>query len=277
MMSEIWEFINKYYWTPIVNDSGYNIVNTLTWAAVLVLCVYSLYSHNVFKRLGVTINQSFVIGVVCYVLFGSSLRVLKDAEIFAPPLKYIFVTPIIYFVVFAVTMAALMLSIRIYKERYYTSFAAIGLGLTSVNIGVLLWSEGIAQPIEALLIVALAVLITASIYIGAGFAKIEFLRGRFNIAILGAHLLDASSTTVAIDFLTGYSGKHVVENYLIELTGTGSVMYPLKLLLLIPMLYLIDSEFDEIELRDLLKLVVLVLGLAPGCRNTILILFGAGG
>jgi len=275
MMSEIWEFISRYYVDPIVNDAGYNIVNTLTWAVVLVLCVYLLHSLNVFKRLGVTINQRFVIGVVCYVLFGSSLRVLVDADIFAPPLNYIFTTPNIYFVVFAITMASLMLSLRIYKERYYISFAAIGLGLTSVNMGVLLWSEGIAQPIEALLIVTLAVLITASIYVGAGFAKIEFLRGRFNIAILGAHLLDASSTTVAIDVLTGYHGKHVVENYLIDLTGTGAVMYPLKLLLLIPMLYLIDSEFDEIELRDLLKLVVLVLGLAPGCRNTILILFGA--
>ena len=277
MLSEIQEFITTHYVDPIVTDSGYNVVNTLTWAMVLVLCVYSLHSLNVFKRLGVTIDQRFVIGIVCYVLFGSSLRVLKDAEIFAPPLKYIFVTPIIYFVVFAVTMAALMLSIRIYKERYYTSFAAIGLGLTSVNIGVLLRSEGIAHPGEALLIVTLAVLITALIYVGAGFAKVNFLRGRFNIAILGAHLLDASSTTIAIDVLTGYSGKHVVENYLIDLTGTGAVMYPLKLLLLIPMLYLIDSEFDEIKLRDLLKLVVLVLGLAPGCRNTILILFGAGG
>ena len=275
MMSEIWEFINKYYVDPIVTDSGYNIVNTLTWAMVLVLCVYGLYSHNVLKRLGVTINQRFVIGVVCYVLFGSSLRVLVEAGIFAPPLKYLLITPNIYFVVFAITMASLMLTRRIYKERYYMPFAAIGLGLTSVNIGVLLWSESIVQPIEALLIVAFAVLITASIYIGAGFAKIEFLRGRFNIAILGAHLLDATSTTIAIDVLTGYSGKHVVENYLIDLTGTGAVMYPLKLLLLIPMLYLIDSEFDEIELRDLLKLVVLVLGLAPGCRNTILILFGA--
>ena len=275
MMSEIWEFINKYYVDPIVTDSGYNIVNTLTWAAVLVLCVYILHSHKVLKRLGVTIDQRFIIGVVCYVLFGSSLRVLVDADIFAPPLNYIFTTPNIYFVVFAITMASLMLSLRIYKERYYTPFAAIGLGLTFVNMGALLWSEGIAQPIEALLIVTLAVVITASIYVGAGFAKIEFLRGRFNIAILGAHLLDASSTTVAIDVLTGYHGKHVVENYLIDLTGTGAVMYPLKLLLLIPMLYLIDSEFDEIELSDLLKLVVLVLGLAPGCRNTILILFGA--
>ena len=274
MMSEIWEFINKYYVDPIVTDSGYNIVNTLTWAAVLVLCVYILHSHKVLKRLGVTIDQRFIIGVVCYVLFGSSLRVLVEAEIFAPPLKYILITPNIYFVVFAITMASLMLSLRIYKERYYISFAAIGLGLTSVNICVLFWSEGIAQPIEALLIVTLAVLITASIYVGAGFAKIGFLRGRFNIAILGAHLLDATSTTVGVDLL-GYHGKHVVENYLIGLTGTGAVMYPLKLLLLIPMLYLIDNEFDEIELSDLLKLVVLVLGLAPGCRNTITILFGA--
>ncbi|MEA1966435.1 MAG: DUF63 family protein [Euryarchaeota archaeon] len=275
MLSEIQEFITTHYVDPIVTDSGYNIVNTLTWAMVLVLCVYALHSLKVFKRLGVTIDQRFVIGVVCYVLFGSSLRVLVDADIFAPPLKYIFITPNIYFVVFAITMVSLLLSLSIYKERYYISFAAIGLVLTSLNIGVLLWSEGIAHPLEALLIVALTVLIAASIYVGAGFAKIEFLRGRFNIAILGAHLLDASSTTVAIDVLTGYSGKHVVENYLIDLTGTGAVMYPLKLLLLIPMLYLIDSEFDEIELRDLLKLVVLVLGLAPGCRNTILILFGA--
>ena len=275
MLSEIQEFITTHYVDPIVTDSGYNIVNTLTWAMVLVLCVYSLHSLKVFKRLGVTIDQRFVIGVVCYVLFGSSLRVLEDADIFAPPLKYIFITPNIYFAVFAITMVSLLLSLRIYKERYYISFAVIGLGLTSLNFGVLFWSEGIAHPLEALLIVALTVLIAASIYVGAGFAKIEFLRGRFNIAILGAHLLDASSTTVAIDVLTGYSGKHVVENYLIDLTGTGAVMYPLKLLLLIPMLYLIDSEFDETELLDLLKLVVLVLGLAPGCRNTILILFGA--
>ncbi len=274
MMSEIWEFINKYYVDPIVHDTGYNIVNTITWAMVLVLCVYALHSLKVLKRLGVTIDQRFVIGVVCYVLFGSSLRVLEDADIFVPPLQYIFTTPNIYFAVFAITMASLIISLRIYKERYYISFAATGLGLTSVNIGVLLWSEGIAQPGEALLIMALTVLITASIYVGAGFAKIGFLRGRFNIAILGAHLLDATSTTVGVDLLD-YTGKHVVENYLINLTGTGAVMYPLKLLLLIPMLYLIDSEFDEIELRDLLKLVVLVLGLAPGCRNTITILFGA--
>ena len=271
MLSEIQEFINTYYVDPIVHDAGYNIVNTFTWAVVLGICLIGIF--NVFKHLHITVNQRFTAGVVCYVLFGSSLRVLEDASIFTPPLQYLFITPIIYFVVFAITLAALVLSIKIYGSRYHALFAAIGLGLTSVTIGVLLRSEGIVQPVEALLIVALTVLITASIYIGAGFAKIKLLRDRFNIMLLGSHLFDASSTMVGIDRL-GYHGKHVVENYLVDLTGTGAVMYPLKLIVFIPLLYLIDSEFDEIELADLLKLVVLVLGLSPACRNTIRILFG---
>lgn len=274
MLSEIPEFINRYYVDPIVNDAGYNIVNTLTWAAVLAICVYILYALKLFRRLDITFRHSaFAAGVVCYVLFGSSLRVLEDADIFTPPLGYLLITPVIYFVVFFVTLAALLLSLKIYKERYHTPFAIIGIGLTSMNIGVLLWHERIAYPAESLLIIALTVLITASIYIGAGFAKVAFLRDRLNVAILGAHLFDASSTTVGIDLLN-YHGKHVVENYLVDLTGTGAVMYPLKLLVFIPLLYLVDSEFEELELRDLLKLVILVLGLSPACRNTLRILFG---
>ena len=271
MLSEIQEFISRYYVDPIVNDTGYNIVNTLTWAVILGICLIGIF--KVFKHLRITVDQRFAAGVVCYVLFGSSLRVLEDADIFTPPLQYLFITPIIYFVVFFVTVAALLLSIKIYGSRYHVPFAAIGLGLASVNIGMLLWSEGIIHPGAALLIAVLAVISTASIYIGAGFAKIKFLRDRFNIMLLGSHLFDASSTTVGIDRL-GYHGKHVVENYLVDLTGTGAVMYPLKLIVFIPLLYLIDSEFDEIELADLLKLVILVLGLSPACRNTIRILFG---
>jgi uncharacterized membrane protein len=225
MLSEIQEFISRYYVDPIVNDSGYNIVNTLTWALILGICLIGIF--KVFKHLRITIDQRFTAGVVCYVLFGSSLRVLEDADIFTPPLQYLFITPIIYFVVFFVTVAALLLSVKIYGSRYHLPFAAIGLGLSSVNI----------------------------------------------IMLLGSHLFDASSTMVGIDRL-GYHGKHVVENYLVDLTGTGAVMYPLKLIVFIPLLYLIDSEFDEIELADLLKLVILVLGLSPACRNTIRILFG---
>ena len=276
MLPEIQDFIREYYLNPITGDTGYNVVNTITWAVVLAICIFPVL--RIIKRLGVTINRRFVIGVISYVLFGSSLRVLEDAGIFTPPISYAFETPNIYFVVFVITVLSLAVSLRIYKERYHIPFTIVGLGLASVNIGLLLQSEGIeiTYPKEAIIIVALTILGTGLVYLCAGRMKIGFLRDRFNIAILGAHLLDASSTTIGVDLL-GYHGKHVVENYLIGVTGTGAVMYPLKLLVFIPALYIVENEMSEpgeVELRDLLKLVILVLGLSPGFRNTIRILFG---
>ena len=271
MQSEIRDIVYKYYIDPFLSDAGYNIVNTVTWALVLGVCIFGV--QKVLRHLGIVIDRRFVIGVVCYVLFGSSLRVLEDADMFAPPLDHLFVTPVIYFVVFFVTVVSLAVSLRIYHERYHVAFSGVGLLLAAVNICALLWCEGIANPAEASLIVALTALITAAIYLSSRRMNIRFLSGRFNIAILGAHLFDASSTTVGIDLLN-YHGKHVVENYLIGITGTGAVMYPLKLLVFIPLLYLIDSDFDDDGLRDLLKLTILVLGLSPACRNTLSILFG---
>ena len=256
-----------------MHDSGYNVVNTITWAVLLGLSIP--YVLRILKYFKITIDWRFTVGVACFVLFGSSLRVLEDAELFAPPITYILETPNIYFVVFFITIISLAVSLRIRGDDYYKLFYKIGLCLASVNLCVLLYHAGITRPAEALLIVIMATLSTALIYFCAGRMNIGFLRDRFNVTILGSHLLDASSTTVGIDLL-GYHGKHVVERYLVDITGTGAVMYPLKLAVFIPVLYLIESEFGETEpeLRELLKLVILVLGLAPALRNTLSILFG---
>ena len=211
---------------------------------------------KMFKPLNIAIDQRFAIGLVCYVLFGSSLRVLMDAGIFAPPIQYRFIAPIVFFV----ALAALLLSIRIYgKEYYHQMFSIIGLGLASVNIAVLLWHVEIVHPKEALLIVAITAVGTALIYLCAVFAKIGFLRERFNIAVIGAQIFDATSIMVTTNFLS-YGGGQA---------------YPLKLLAIIAVLYLVYNKVDRAGLRDSLKLAIIVLGLSPACRNTIRILFGA--
>ena len=212
-----------------------------------------------FRPLNIAIDQRFAVGVVCYVLFGSSLRVLEAACIFAPPLQYLFITPIVYFTVFFVALTALLLSIKIYGKEYYTMFSAIGLGLASVNIAMLLWHVGVVHPEEALLIVAITAISTALVYLCAVFAKIGFLRERFNIAIIGAQIFDATSIMVTTNFLS-YGGGQA---------------YPLKLLVIIAVLYLVYNKVDRAGLRDSLKLAIIVLGLSPACRNTIRILFGA--
>jgi uncharacterized membrane protein len=87
-------------------------------------------------------------------------------------------------------------------------------------------------------------------------------------------MLDASSTYVGVDWFD-YTEKHVLPTFLIDLAGTALVMYPLKLLILIPVLVLIDDALrDDPSLKNLTKLALLTLGLAPALRNTIRLTLG---
>lgn len=130
-----------------------------------------------------------------------------------------------------------------------------------------------------LLIMALGTTTTLSVYLAARKINFECLTDRLNTGILGAHLIDASSTFVGVDLL-GYYEKHVVPTLLINLTGTAAVMYPLKLAIFIPAIYLLDKEVGGKDdqrtqnLINLIKLVILVLGLSPAVRNTLRMTLG---
>jgi uncharacterized membrane protein len=88
------------------------------------------------------------------------------------------------------------------------------------------------------------------------------------------HLLDASTTFVGVDLL-GHVEKHVVPIFFINLFGTAAVMYPLKLLVILPALYVIDDEMKGDDFgRRFIKFVILVLGAGPAIRNSILLVLG---
>jgi uncharacterized membrane protein len=78
--------------------------------------------------------------------------------------------------------------------------------------------------------------------------------------------------------MLGYYEKHVVPSYLIDLTGTALVMYPLKLAIFIPVIYVLDTQFNDseesISLRTFVKMVIIVLGLSPATRNTLRMALG---
>jgi len=103
--------------------------------------------------------------------------------------------------------------------------------------------------------------------------SLSFLDVRFNLMIVYAHMLDASSTYLGVDWF-GYYEKHVVPTFLIDLAGTAVVMYPLKLIVLLPALFMIDKAIDDRSLRNLTKLALITLGLAPAVRNTLRLALG---
>ncbi len=100
ILSLIWpqvffdQFVAKYYWDPIRNDSGYNAINTGTWAILMFTCLLGL--TQMLNGLKVKMNNAIIYGAVGWVVAGANFRVLEDVRMFSPPLQYIMITPPIY-------------------------------------------------------------------------------------------------------------------------------------------------------------------------------------
>ena len=102
--------------------------------------------------------------------------------------------------------------------------------------------------------------------------KIKAILTPVNQLILGAHFLDASATFISLS-LFGYFEQHVVPRFFIGFFGPVSMFF-LKIIVVIPVLYIIDRHTEDRNFRNFLKIVVLILGLAPGLRDTIRLLVG---
>lgn len=267
----VYNWVYKYYAEPIIYDTGYNPVNTVTWAILLGFCILGLI--RIFKRLELKVDEKLVLYTIPYVLAGSSMRVIEDAGLVKPPASYLLITPLIYFLVFFVTTASLILTRRFLGLKFYRAYAAIGLLWTFVNLAALS-TVGVERPLVPVEVLLLGTLLTGIIYfLRLPLPRLNFLENRYNLAILYSHMLDASSTYIGVDWF-GYYEKHVVPTYLIDLTGTAAIMYPLKLLVLLPLLSILDKYIEDKSLLNLTKLALIVLGLAPAIRNTLRLTLG---
>jgi uncharacterized membrane protein len=283
IIDSFWHYIDKYYISGIIYDTSYNIVDTLTYAIVLGISLF--WVLKLLGKLKVEIDTRFLISITPYVIVGSSLRVLEDSKFFTPPLKYLFVTPLIYFFMFAVTISMLAVAMDLERKgkirAYHKLFGYAGATWAFFNIAMLIVYDGIVNPIPAAAILFLGITITGIIYFISRKINFRLLTDKVNISILFTHLLDASSTFIGMDWLNYYE-KHVVPTFFIDLAGKFTshpsiVMYPLKLIVFIPVLYMLDNDFEgekEKKLIGLMKLTILVLGLSPAVRNTLRIMMG---
>ncbi len=271
MTFDLGSWINENYVAPIIYDTGYNPVNTVTWAIILGVSIFCLI--RLFRRLELRMDERLVLYTVPYILAGSSLRVIEDAELLQPPWNYLLITPLIYFLVFAATISSLLLTRKFFGEDFYRVYAAIGIFWTLLNIAALS-ALGFEHPWVIAAVFILGSALTAGIYLlRLPLPWLNFLENRYNLGVLYAHMLDASSTYLGVDWF-GYYEKHVVPTILIDWTGTAAVMFPLKLIILLPVLGMIDKSLEDPSLRNLAKLVLITLGLAPAVRNTLRLALG---
>jgi uncharacterized membrane protein len=273
------EFIYKYYIDPIRYGQPYNVVDTLTYAIILICSVYLIYCW--LKRSGITLDRTFVLATIPYVVLGGVLRVVQDTGMITSDLRFLLVTPLIYFVLFFFTAGILFFSRFVEQQGLVKNFlhlyGVIG-AAAAFTVSLILGAYGITTTRIDLFVLFIIPLmaITATAVVWAFIKYIlswKYVNNPLYITLIFGHMLDASATSYGIDMHPAlrYVEQHVVGSNLIEWTGTAFVMFPLKLLVLFPAVYVLEmyrSEADP-DFWHLVVLAMIVVGLAPGIRDMV--------
>ncbi|MBR5502959.1 MAG: DUF63 family protein [Methanobrevibacter sp.] len=245
--------------------SGYTVFNTVIYTLILLLFIILII--KMFKKIEID-PISIMFPIIPFIFLGSLIRAFVDNGIY--PKTVFLITPGLYILVGLATIASLLFSLYLYNKTridYRYTLAATGIILLIPNL--------ILIPrlnFTAMLYVVVTWIISSSIFIILSYI-IPFFKDRINLSIIMAHLFDASTTFIAVEYFN-YSEQHVLANVLNQLFDTSLTMFPMKIIVIIAVLYIIDQYFDDETIKSLLKLTVFVLGLAPGLRNFLTLAIG---
>ncbi len=279
------DFIYKYYIDPIKTGQAYNVVDTLTYAIILVIGIYLLYrwmsSPAFMAGAGFQFDHTFILATVPYVILGGLARVIEDTGMITSDWRFLLVTPLIYFVIFAFTISMLFLShtltLRGITNNGTTIYASAGtLAVVAASLVLLAWSQTHNGVDLFILAIIPLMAVAATVIVWAVMRSVlswTYVNDPVYLTLLFGQLLDASATSYGIDFHphVQYVEQHVVGSALIAMTGTAFVMFPLKLLVLFPAVYVMQMYRKEANpaFWHLVLLAMIVVGFAPGVRDMV--------
>lgn len=277
------DFIYKYYIDPIRLGQPYNVVDTMTYAIILVFGVYLLYrwmsKSTWLADIGFKIDTSFILATLPYVVLGGVLRVVQDTGMVRGDFQFLLVTPLIYFVLFFYTIAMLFLSRHLTLQGFFKNFLSFYafagiLSAFTVSLVLLAWGINHTKVDLFILFIIPLMAVCATLLVVACMRYVfswNYVTGPLYLTLIFGHMLDASATSYGIDLhpVMHYIEQHVVGSSLIDLAGTAFVMFPLKLIVLFPAIYIMQMYRKEANpaFWHLVLLAMIVVGLAPGIRD----------
>ena len=221
--------IYEYYLDPISgeanSDSGYNSVNTATYAIVLGAFVLSLSAW--LRKLGIDGGGNTIIALFPFVLWAATGEVLEDAEMFDSRLSSLFVSPGVHF----------------QTAGWVVISGALGYSITN-NSKISKENESdIINSLASILILIQFILYAHSISIGPKSdieLEILFIFGLFAIFLpqyLGESL-DNFSTIQRSVYLTGFGGTLIffgaIFSYSLSIDYSTIVLWPLIFVIGLP-------------------------------------------
>jgi len=261
----ITDFLANYFF------SGYTVFNTIIYGVILVIAIFGIIKLFEHYKINPT---DLIFPLIPFIFIGSGVRALVDNGIY--PYTWALITPGIYFIVGGIAIATLLFSI--YLQRWkdidfrYTIFIIGFIIATFILINI--FNLNLIAIIQVLLVWGLFTFIFIIIGRVWPLFDIGSHNGKVNLSIISAHIFDATTTFIAVDYY-GYFEQHVLPNYIYGLSGTAISMFPLKIIVISLGLYMVDKYIDDETIAGTLKLAIFILGIAPGVRNFLSLAMGA--
>ncbi|MFB6091894.1 MAG: DUF63 family protein [Haloquadratum sp.] len=284
---------------------GYTLVSEVGYMVTLLVALTGLVF--LLRRLDVGTDRRFFYALLPFIFFGGALRVVEDANDAAPagealisyPLNTLFISPIIYFTVFAIALAAVVAAVGAERggivERYDRLLFGLGTAVLLVTLGYLASlvvrdAPGVEFYPQVLVVILAGATLAAGVTwwlieryapeINAGTRRIGFV-------ILWGHAVDGVANVVGLDWMTALGAgpnlvpKHPVNRFIVDVTAsvlpasvtavTGDT-WPFLVVKLVAATFVLwvfeDEIFEESPRYTILLLVaVLAVGLGPGTRD----------
>ena len=282
MEEESMGFAEDYFVNPIFERTGYNLVNTVVYAAIALGALYLIWKF--LKRKGFDFaSKDFLYGVGAFVLFGSTARVLTDLSdaghslgVLSPIFGYgyLTVTPGIYIVTAMLFLFSIAIG-RAMKQPRFPVYAGLLLWLPCLLL-LIPFMQNFGYFLLGTAIAAAGALV--SYFLLKKFAKQE-LGLHEKLAILG-QALDGAATFIVIDVFSKASGKGYFEQHVLS-GGIGTatplgffLFFAVKVALATAIVYFLGKEKMDARDKALVLIVVAIMGFAPGMRDLLRMLAG---
>jgi uncharacterized membrane protein len=305
-------FIWKYFWGPVVADGleqpvshngvmaaeKFTLVSEIVYGCMVLGGLASLlYLLNKWK---IKIDTNFFIAIFPYILYGTVVRVLEDAEFFAEPFVFWFVTPLVYFQALFIILLFTFIGVILEKKithRYITVkkiifYSGICLVLPFIYY-MISWmagnqwsiSNGVRYDVFFVVSIILAIIILIIFGITRALKENPSIRiygTILNLSMIVGHMLDGITSWISIydPFQMGlpvYVEKHPASDMLMQLWPP---LFPIvKFILIVVVIYVFDvlykKDLEEYPMmKNLLKIGIFILGFAPGLRDLLRVSMG---
>ncbi len=301
--------------TEPVAYPGYTLVSEVGYAVTLLASLVGV--TFLLDNLRVGERLELLYALFPFVLLGGALRVVEDAndaaaaatgveQFLAYPVNTLIISPVIYFVMFAITLAVLVACVYLARrtgvfEDYIRPLAAAGTVLLAATVGFLVYLAVTTDYVSLLpqftvLTLLFATIITAVVwyYVRRRLPDVASGTEFAGAVVLWGHAVDGVANVIGLDWADELGlaydlvPKHPVNAAVVDITQSvlpASVIHytgdawpflVLKIVAALFVLWLFDAQLREEAPRyfTLMLVAVLAVGLGPGSRDMLRATFG---